>query len=92
MKLADMGHFWVGLEHKKMPYGTVLAGQMYVQYMIPAQVRHPYPIVLVHGGGGSMLHYMGIGEQIRVGALLRAGRISSLSRRSSGPRSRAVSS
>jgi pimeloyl-ACP methyl ester carboxylesterase len=63
MKLADMGHFWVGLEHKKMPYGTILAGQMYVQYMIPAQVRRPYPIVLVHGGGGSMLHYMGIGEQ-----------------------------
>jgi pimeloyl-ACP methyl ester carboxylesterase len=63
MKLADMGHFWVGLEHKKMPYGTILTGQMYVQYMTPAQVRYPYPIVLVHGGGGSMLHYMGIGEQ-----------------------------
>ncbi len=63
MKLADMGHFWVGLEHKKMPYGTILSGQMYVQYFTPAQVRHPYPVVLVHGGGGSMLHYMGIGEQ-----------------------------
>jgi pimeloyl-ACP methyl ester carboxylesterase len=63
MKLADMGHFWVGLEHKKMPYGTILTGQMYVQYFTPAQVRHPYPVVLVHGGGGSMLHYLGIGEQ-----------------------------
>ena len=46
-----------------MPYGTILAGQMFVQYLTPAQVRHPYPIVLVHGGGGSMLHYMGVGEQ-----------------------------
>ena len=63
MKLADMGYFWVGTEHKKMPYGTILAGQMFVQYFIPAQVRHPLPIVLVHGGGGSMLHYMGVGEQ-----------------------------
>lgn len=63
LKLADMGYFWIGAEEKKMPYGTILTGQMYVQYLTPAQVRHPYPIVLVHGGGGSMLHYMGIGEQ-----------------------------
>ena len=46
-----------------MPYGTILTGQMYVQYFTPAQVRHPYPIVLVHGGGGTALHYMGVGEK-----------------------------
>jgi pimeloyl-ACP methyl ester carboxylesterase len=63
LKLADMGYYWVGTEHKKMPYGTILTGQMFVEYFVPAQVRHPFPIVLVHGGGGSMLHYMGIGEQ-----------------------------
>ena len=38
-------------------------------------MRHPYPIVLVHGGGGTALHYMGVGEQGRLGALLRAGRL-----------------
>jgi pimeloyl-ACP methyl ester carboxylesterase len=63
LKLADFGYFWVGTEHKKTSYGTIIAGQMYVQYLIPAEVRHPYPVVLVHGGGGSMLHYMGVGEQ-----------------------------
>jgi pimeloyl-ACP methyl ester carboxylesterase len=62
LKLADQGFFWVGTEHKKMPYGTILAGQMYVQYLIPAQVRHPYPVILVHGGTGQMLHYMGGGN------------------------------
>jgi pimeloyl-ACP methyl ester carboxylesterase len=62
LKLADQNFFWVGMEHKKMPYGTILAGQMYVQYLIPAQVRHPYPVVLVHGGTGQMLHYMGEGD------------------------------
>jgi pimeloyl-ACP methyl ester carboxylesterase len=62
LKLADQNFFWVGAEHKKMPYGTILAGQMYVQYLIPAQVRHPYPVVLVHGGTGQMLHYMGEGD------------------------------
>ena len=33
--------------------------QMYVEYMIPAQVRHPFPVVLVHGGGGQGTDWMG---------------------------------
>jgi pimeloyl-ACP methyl ester carboxylesterase len=62
MKLADTGIFWVGAEKKKLAYGTIVAGQMFVQYLTPQQVRHPYPIVLVHGGGAQMLHYMGQGN------------------------------
>ena len=62
MNLGDQGYFWVGTEHKQMPYGTIISGQMYVQYLIPAQVRHPYPVVLVHGATGQMLHYMGSGD------------------------------
>ena len=61
VKLADQGYFWVGLEMKKMDYGTVLDGPMYIQYLIPQQVRHPYGVVLVHGGGGQGTHYMGLG-------------------------------
>ena len=61
MKLADYGYFWVGTEHAAMDYGTILQGQMYVQEMIPQEVRFPVPVVLVHGGGGSMLHYLGLG-------------------------------
>jgi pimeloyl-ACP methyl ester carboxylesterase len=60
LKLADSNYFWIGAEGKKMPYGTIVAGQMYVQYLIPEVVRQPLPIVLVHGGGGQMTHYMGI--------------------------------
>jgi pimeloyl-ACP methyl ester carboxylesterase len=60
MRLANMGYFWIGAEPKKMDYGTIVAGQMYVQYLIPADVRHPYPVVLVHGGGGQGTDYMGI--------------------------------
>jgi pimeloyl-ACP methyl ester carboxylesterase len=62
LKLSEQGHFWVGTELKKMPYGNIVAGQMYVQYLFPAQVRHPYPVVLVHGGGGQGTHYMGLGN------------------------------
>ncbi len=57
--IADQGFFWVGVQRKKMPYGTITAGQMYVQYQIPAKQTHPYPLVLVHGGGGQGLDYLG---------------------------------
>jgi pimeloyl-ACP methyl ester carboxylesterase len=61
LKLADQGCFWVGVQRKTMPYGTIAQGQMYVQYMIPAEKRYQYPVVMVHGGGGQGCHMMGIG-------------------------------
>jgi len=61
LKLADQGCFWVGVQRKSMPYGTIAQGQMFVQYMIPAEKRSPYPVVMVHGGGGQGTHMMGIG-------------------------------
>ncbi len=61
LKLADQGCFWIGVQRKSMPYGTIPQGQMYVQYMIPAEKKHPYPVVMVHGGGGQGTHMMGIG-------------------------------
>ncbi len=61
LKLADQGGFFVGVQRKTMPYGTIALGQMFVQYMIPAERRHPYPVVMVHGGGGQGTHMMGIG-------------------------------
>jgi pimeloyl-ACP methyl ester carboxylesterase len=62
MKLADQGHFWVGVQRKQMQYGTIPMGQMFVQYMIPENPR-PLPIVMVHGGGGQGTHMMGIGRR-----------------------------
>ena len=61
LKLADQGGFWVGVQRKQMPYGTIPQGQMFVQYMIPEKKRHALPVVMVHGGGGQGTHMMGIG-------------------------------
>jgi pimeloyl-ACP methyl ester carboxylesterase len=61
LKLADQGCFWVGVQRKTTSYGTIALGQMFVQYMIPAERRSPYPVVMVHGGGGQGTHMMGIG-------------------------------
>jgi pimeloyl-ACP methyl ester carboxylesterase len=57
--IADQGFFWVGIERKKTPQGTVAAGPMYLRYQIPHELRHPWPIVMVHGGGGQGLDYLG---------------------------------
>jgi pimeloyl-ACP methyl ester carboxylesterase len=56
---ARRGFFWVGGEQLAVEQGTALRGQMYVQWESPAEVTKPYPIVLVHGGGGQGLDYLG---------------------------------
>src|SRR5688572_18905877 len=61
LKLADFSSFWIGTEHKTMPYGTIEVAPMFVQKIEPAQPRYPLPVLLVHGGGGQMVHYMGLG-------------------------------
>ncbi|MGY4303366.1 pimeloyl-ACP methyl ester carboxylesterase [Bradyrhizobium sp. USDA 4369] len=57
--LADQGFFWTGVQRQQTPNGTIASGQMFVQYQIPERIRSPYPIVLVHGGGGQGLDYLG---------------------------------
>ena len=61
VKLADQGGFFVGIGRKQMPYGTIAQGQMFVQYMIPAEKRYSYPVIMVHGGGAQGTHQMGLG-------------------------------
>src|SRR5581483_1814581 len=61
VRLADQGGFWIGIQRKRLAYGTIPVGQMFVQYMIPAERRAEYPVVMVHGGGGQGTHMMGLG-------------------------------
>ncbi len=63
LRLADHNYFFVGVQRKSVPYGTVAFGQSGVQVFTPTEVRHPYPIVLVHGGLGQAVHMMGIGRR-----------------------------
>tara|TARA_R110000772_G_scaffold41573_2_gene96778 strand:+ start:303 stop:1361 length:1059 start_codon:yes stop_codon:yes gene_type:complete len=62
ISLRGQGHFFVGGETYDVP-GNPAAGpfgapglgmknQMYVGYQLVAEPQHPYPLVLVHGGGG----------------------------------------
>jgi len=68
ISLRDQGFFWVGV-HPTPVAGTgagggattghAIEGQMYVGFQLPAMKRHPYPLVLVHGGGGQATDWMG---------------------------------
>ena len=60
LDLAEWSYFFVGVERAELARATYVNGkQMYVEAFIPAQVRHPYPMVLVHGGGGQGLDWLG---------------------------------
>src|SRR5690348_13397428 len=53
LDIADWSYHFYGVEHALLARGTVCNGmQMYVEHWIPPQVRHPYPVVLIHGGYG----------------------------------------
>jgi pimeloyl-ACP methyl ester carboxylesterase len=51
------GHFWVGAE----PEATTgeARGPMFVYWEAPVEVTKPYPMVLIHGGAGQGLDYLG---------------------------------
>jgi pimeloyl-ACP methyl ester carboxylesterase len=69
ISLRDQGFFWVGTRTKTVDTtrpgstekttGTGIEGQMYVGFQLVAKKRHPYPLVLVHGGGGQATDWMG---------------------------------
>jgi pimeloyl-ACP methyl ester carboxylesterase len=63
ISLRGQGHFYVGGETFEVPAmpeagpmfgapGLAIKNQMYVGYQLVADPQHPYPLVLVHGGGG----------------------------------------
>ena len=59
LDIAEWSFFWTGVQRTDLGNGPVVNGrQMYVEYQIPAKVRYPYPIVMVHGGGGQGTDWM----------------------------------
>ncbi len=57
-RLVAQGSFWAGVERVTRGQATQASGQMFVQYAIPAELRCPWPLVLVHGGGGQGTDYL----------------------------------
>jgi pimeloyl-ACP methyl ester carboxylesterase len=62
LNLARDGFFYVGGKPTSIGGKTFIAGQMYVEYRIPAKQTHPYPIVFVHGGTRSGANWTGTSD------------------------------
>jgi pimeloyl-ACP methyl ester carboxylesterase len=75
LTLAAQGFFWVGGEYRDSSVGPVLRAPMYVEYWIPRELRHPWPLLMVHGGGGQGLDFLGTadGREGWVHAFVRSG-------------------
>ncbi|MBO4256203.1 alpha/beta fold hydrolase [Streptomyces griseorubiginosus] len=60
VRLAEQGHFWVGVTYEERSGRTTPDGsQLYVEFQKPEEQTKPYPVVLVHGGGGQGLDWLG---------------------------------
>jgi len=49
LEIAKQGYFFVGGKYVDTASGSVFAGQAYVEYQIPKDRTHPYPIVMIEG-------------------------------------------
>ncbi|MCJ8142865.1 alpha/beta hydrolase [Ancylobacter sp. A5.8] len=58
LAIARQGAFHAGGSYTRTVDGQVMTGQMFVQFQIPAALRHPYPVVMVHGGGQTGVNFL----------------------------------
>ncbi|WP_433622123.1 alpha/beta fold hydrolase [Nocardia sp. CA-120079] len=52
VRTSRRGVFWVPGDRLRDQVGTLPCGPMFVAWEAPERVAEPYPLVLVHGGGG----------------------------------------
>ena len=57
--LAKSSYFFVGGRIDPAVDDHPVVGQMYVEYMIPQRRRHPYPVIMVHGGSQTGTNFTG---------------------------------
>lgn len=57
--LGARGYFYVGGRYTGDAKQQVMSGQMYVEVLVPRQVRRPYPLVLIHGAAQTATNWIG---------------------------------
>src|SRR6185503_15407501 len=57
--LAKTGWVYAGGHVETIAGKQYTVGQIYAEYMIPAERRSPYPVIMVHGGTMSGTNYTG---------------------------------
>ncbi|HTY69999.1 MAG TPA: alpha/beta hydrolase [Alphaproteobacteria bacterium] len=58
LSIARQGYLFAGGTIRDEP-GRPMAGQLYAEFQIPHPLRHPFPIIMVHGGGQTGTNFTG---------------------------------
>jgi pimeloyl-ACP methyl ester carboxylesterase len=56
--LSRTGIFYAGGKYVGAPGKETMGGDAYVEVWVPRQIRHPYPIVYIHGAGQTATDWM----------------------------------
>jgi len=56
--LARTGIFYAGGKYVGEPGKEIMSGDAYVEVWVPKQIRHPYPILYIHGAGQTATDWM----------------------------------
>jgi pimeloyl-ACP methyl ester carboxylesterase len=59
LEIASQGYLFAGGKYVDGPDGKYMSGQAYVEYQIPKTRTHPFPIVMIEGGGQSGSNFTG---------------------------------
>src|SRR5215471_21384536 len=59
LAIAKQGYFFVGGKYFDTPNGNVMAGHAYVEYLIPQNRTHRFPLVMIAGGAMSGANFTG---------------------------------
>ena len=59
LMIAKQSFFYIGGHYDEAHPDRHVVGQMYVEYQVPENLKHPFPIVMVHGGTATGLLWSG---------------------------------
>jgi len=59
LAISKQGYFFVGGVIEPKIEGSPTVGHMYVEFQIPQRLVHPYPVVMIHGGGQTGTNFTG---------------------------------
>ena len=59
LSIAQQGYFFIGGKYSTVKNRQVMSGHLYVEFQIPSRQTHPWPIVMIHGGGQSGTNFTG---------------------------------
>ena len=59
LSIAREGYLFAGGKYSPSGSGQAMSGQLYAEFQIPAKQTHPWPIVMIHGGGQTGSNFTG---------------------------------